>query len=117
MARSNEVYNYLEGILRDAGKADLPSDSKGKAIQQLASALYAIIEDTNLRMLSSNDLDSYLQLFERGSTRQEREQFLMSRIPDYQAVLDNVFDEFHTVAIETLKGADVESTNLTKSIE
>lgn len=89
-----EIRNFLEGLLKDAGLTTLDDNMREEMIKELYARLDNYIASVIVDKLPPEHLDDFIKINEEKKSQQEIEQFLKDKMPNPQEVFANAFSEF-----------------------
>lgn len=82
-------------LLEELGLSDLPNDKQEQLIIKMTEVLLKRIFLETMEKLDDSGKDEYQKLVESGiATPEQMEEFLKSRIGDYESLVQKVVDEF-----------------------
>lgn len=89
-----EVKNFLEGLLKDAGMTTLDDNMRKQMIKELYARLDNYIASVIIDKLPPEYLDEFIRMNEEKKSQAEIEQFLKDKMPNAQEVFRNAFADF-----------------------
>ena len=93
-----DIRNYLQGILDDAGMV-VPDDMREEMIKELYVRLDNFILSRIVDSLPSEDFETFVKMNEEKKPREEIEKFFTDHVADAQTVMRQAFAEFRELYI------------------
>ena len=100
-----EIRNFLEGLLTDAGMTTLDQEMREQMIKELYKRLDSFIATAIMDNLKPEDLEEFIKLNEEKKSKDEIEQFLRDKIPNSQEIFANVFSDFQSLYLGNVTAA------------
>jgi superfamily I DNA/RNA helicase len=76
------------------GKTTRDPEIRARLVKAAAKELREFLIARQVEALSEPQLEKFKLLLDAGATRAELEEFFMTRIPNFQAFLENLIDQF-----------------------
>jgi hypothetical protein len=86
----------LKNLMSELGLADLPQDKQDELAVKMTEVILKRMFVETMDRLSPRDQDEYGELIEASGTPEEIENFLKSKIEDYDAILMTVVEKLKT---------------------
>lgn len=102
---SQEVRTYLEGLLEDAGMVMTDDLLKEEMIKEIYVRLDNYLTTTIIDNLPSEDLDTFIKMNTEKRSKEEIENFLKEKMPNYKSVLADAFADFRNQYLGSVTAA------------
>lgn len=100
-----EIRNFLDGLLKDAGMTTLDDQMREEMIKELYARLDNFITTAIIDTLPPEHLDEFIKLNEDKKPQVEIEQFLKDKMPNSQEVFSNAFSDFRSLYLGNVNAA------------
>ncbi|MCL4418994.1 DUF5663 domain-containing protein [Patescibacteria group bacterium] len=100
-----EIRNYLDGLLKDAGMTTLDDAMREEMIKELFARLDNFIASAIIEKLPPENLDEFIKMNEEKKSQAEIEQFLKDKMPNAQEVFANAFSDFRNLYLSNVSVA------------
>ena len=97
--RSNDLLSG-KGILEILGLSNLPREKQQELTDKITEVILKRIFLETCNRLDDDDMEEYSKLIESGGPPQRLEEFLYSKIPDYDKMAKEVIENFRMEMIE-----------------
>lgn len=91
MTDTNQIQKTL---LDELGLADLPQDKKEQLVIKMTEVILKRIFLETMERLDDDGKDQYEKLVQGNATPDQMEEFLKSKIGDYDEVIQKIVDDF-----------------------
>jgi hypothetical protein len=81
-------------LISDLGLENLPEEKKEELIAKMTEVVLKRIFIETVEKLSEKDQGEYAKMIEEKAAPEEMEKFLLEKIPDYDAMVKKIVDDF-----------------------
>jgi hypothetical protein len=89
-----EEKNANADLLNDLGLGNLSEDKREELIAKMTEVVLKRIFIETVEKLNEKDQEEYAKMIENKVTPEEMEKFLLEKIPDYDAMVKKIVDDF-----------------------
>jgi len=89
-----EEKNSNASFFDDLGLGNLPEEKREELIAKMTEVVLKRIFIETVEKLNEKGQEEYAKLIENKATPEEVEKFLLERIPDYDAMVKKIVDDF-----------------------
>ena len=86
----------LQKMMADLGLSELPQDKQEELILKMTEVILKRMYVATMDRLSPSDQEVYGEMIERDAAPEELEEFLKSKISDYEQMLAKIADDFRS---------------------
>jgi len=90
---------FLQNLMKDLGLADLPQEKQDELAIKMTEVILKRMFVETMERLSPRDQDEYGALIEKNATAEEIENYLKSKIENYEEILTAVVQKLKTEMI------------------
>jgi hypothetical protein len=94
----------LQKLMEDLGLGDLPQDKQEELVIKMTEVVLKRMFVETMDRLDPQDQDVYGDMLDKGSTPEEIEQFLRSKIDNYDQLLEKIVSDFKKEMIGSANG-------------
>lgn len=84
----------FENLMKDLGLEDLPEDKQAELVVKMTEVILKRMFVETMDRLDPADQDAYSEMLDKGAIPEEIEQFLRSKIEDYDQLLEKIVVDF-----------------------
>ena len=100
-----DIRNYLDSILQEAGMLTLDDKMREGMIQELFYQLDNYLASVIVKRLEPEDLETFIKMNEEKKSKEEIEQFIKQALPNAQQIFSEAFVEFKKLYLENVETA------------
>lgn len=100
-----DIRQYLEDMLQDAGMLTLDDASRESMIQELFVQLDNYIASLIVQNLQPADLEIFIKMNEERKPKEDIEQFIKDRLPNAQELFTNAFIDFRNLYMQNVEAS------------
>lgn len=91
-----EIRGYIESLLQDAGMTTLDEQMKEEMVKEVYARLDIFIASSIVESLPADYLEDFIKLNEEKKSKEEIENFLKEKMPNYEEVFAKAFADFRS---------------------
>jgi hypothetical protein len=84
----------LQNLMMDLGLENLPQDKQEELVMKMTEVVLKRMFVETMDRLDQTDQDTYSEMLDRGAIPEEIEQFLRSKIENYDQLLEKIVTDF-----------------------
>lgn len=105
MTIPDDIKQYLESILQEAGMLTLDDKTRDTMIEELYVQLDNYLASVIVKQLKPEDLETFIKMNEEKKPKQEIEAFIKEKLPHAQHIFTNAFIDFRKLYLGNVKTA------------
>lgn len=98
----NDIKQYLDGILQEAGMLTLDDKTREAMIEELFTQLDNYLASLIVKNLQPADLETFIKLNEEKKSKEEIEAFVKEKLPNAQQIFSNALVDFRNLYLDNV---------------
>jgi hypothetical protein len=100
-----DIRQYLDNILQEAGMLTLDDKAREAMIQELFYQLDTYLASVIVKELNPEDLEKFVKMNEEKKSKEEIEAFVKHAVPNAQQIFSDAFGDFRDLYLENVETA------------